>query len=91
MTRDMTSFVSVQALQHPWLVMAEGGEDLEECSLDWDSDGNELYAVSAQRALLRCAMLHRALRVSVNVLRASPSIVHLFLIPKDLRSMCMAA
>lgn len=35
----------VQALQHPWLVAAEGGEGLQECSLDWDPDGNE-YEVS---------------------------------------------
>lgn len=37
----------LQALQHPWLVKAEGREDLEECSLAWGLDGEE-YAVSVR-------------------------------------------
>jgi hypothetical protein len=41
---------NLQALQHPWLVKAEGREDLEECSLDWGLDGNE-YAVSIRTGL----------------------------------------
>ena len=38
---------TLQALQHPWVVKAEGREDQEECSLDWGLDGNE-YAVSVR-------------------------------------------
>ena len=41
---------NLQALQHPWLVKAEGREDLEECSLDWGLDGNE-YAVSIRAGM----------------------------------------
>ncbi len=37
--------VTPQALQHPWLVKATSGEDLEECSLSWDEEDDE-YAVS---------------------------------------------
>jgi calcium-dependent protein kinase len=36
-----TRMTAEQALQHPWLVKAEGREDQEECSLDWGLDGNE--------------------------------------------------